>query len=146
MTVTCCGLFEKDKYISMTGAVSNLVISLILVRYFGISGVILGTIGSQLIQMVLKARLVFKEYFLVSCKGYLLRISACFAIFVIELVITNFCCGMLPEMNAIISFIIKMFICVVVPNLITVALFYKTDDFKYLLELINRVLKKNKMH
>lgn len=142
MTVTACGMFAKDKYISITGAVANLVISLILVQYMGISGVIWGTILSQLIQLILKTRLVFTDYFMISYKGYLLRMIACFGVFIVELIITYLCCSLVPEMNEIIRFVLKMIICVIVPNVITVALFYKTDAFQYLLELIHRMIKK----
>ena len=144
MTVTACGLFEKDKYISISGAVINLVVSIVLVQYWGIIGVIVGTIASQTAQLILKTKLVFKEYFQQQCIGYLLRILSCFAIFGVELGITYYCCCLVPNMNEIISFGIKMIICAIVPNIITVVIFHNTEDFKYLLKLIGRMIKKKK--
>ena len=94
--------------------------------------------------MVLKAKLVFKEYFLTSCTRYLLRIAGCFTLFIMELAITYLCCSCISGMNEIISFVIKILICTIVPNLITIILFYKTDDFKYLIELTKRMIKKKK--
>lgn len=144
MTLTGCGLFAKDKYISIAGAIANLVVSIILVQYMGIDGVIWGTIISQTVQLLLKAKLLFGEYFEMSCKAYLGRMLVCFAVFGVELAAAYMCCSLIPPMNALLAFGIKMVICVIVPNAITVVLFYKTDAFKYLVELVVRTIKKRK--
>lgn len=142
MTLSGCGFFDKDKYISISGAVINLVVSLILVQFSGIRGVIWGTIISQLVQLLLKAKLLFTEYFKMSCKKYLGRILLCFAFFVMELVITYGCCNLVPEMHELLSFGIKTMICCVVPSVMTIVLFYKTDAFQYFVGLVMKTLKR----
>lgn len=144
MTLTSCGLFAKDKYISIIGAVVNIIVSLAFVQFVGINGVILGTIISQTVQLILKAKLLFDDYFKTSCAGYLGRILLCFGVFGLELGVTYFACSIVPDVNELIMFAIKMVICAVVPNIITVLLFGRTDEFKYFLELIKRTLKRNK--
>ena len=142
MTLTGCGLFNKDKYISIAGAIVNLIVSLVLVQFADIKGVIIGTIISQLVQLILKAKLLFSEYFKTSCLNYLGRMALCFGVFVGELVVTYGCCCFVPSMNVIANFAIKTIICCVVPNVMTVVLFWKTDAFKYFMELVGKVLKK----
>ena len=142
MTLTGCGLFNKDKYISIAGAIVNLVVSLILVQFADIRGVIWGTIISQFVQLLLKAKLLFSEYFKMSCKKYLARILLCFTVFVFELMVTYGCCCLVPAMHEILSFGIKAVICLLVPNAITVILFHKTEAFHYFTGLVMKTLKR----
>lgn len=142
MTLTGCGLFNKDKYISIVGAIVNLIVSIVLVQFAGISGVIWGTIISQLVQLLLKAKLLFQEYFKMSCSQYLMRMLLCFAVFVLELTVTYGCCCLVPSIGQILQFGMKMIICLIVPNMMTFILFHKTDEFHYLIGLIMKTLKR----
>lgn len=142
MTLTGCGLFNKDKYISIAGAIVNLIVSVIFVQFSGIRGVIWGTIISQLVQLILKTKLLFDEYFEMKCIQYLMRMMLCFAVFVLELTVTYGCCLLVPTSFPILSFGVKMVICVIIPNMMTFILFHKTDEFHYLIELIMKTLKK----
>ena len=142
MTLTGCGLFDKDKYISIAGAIINLIVSIILVQFAGISGVIWGTIISQFVQLLLKAKLLFQEYFEMGCGKYLLRMLLCFAIFILELSVTYGFCYLVPSSGPIVSFGMKMIICLIVPNMMTFILFHKTDAFHYLTGLVMKTLKR----
>ncbi len=141
ITLTSAGLFEKDKYISFIGMVMNIVVSLILVQYLGLVGVILGTIISQSVQMILKAKLLFNEYFFMGSGKYLLLILECFTLFVAEELLTYFICINIPVSNIYLLFVCKMFMCVLVPNLMNYAIFHKTEEYEYFLKLILKVTK-----
>lgn len=141
MTLTSAGLFEKDKYISFIGMTLNIIISLILVQYFGLVGVILGTIISQFIQLLLKAKLLFNEYFFMGCSRYLLLILQCFVLFIIEEMFTFFICVNIPVSNVYLLFLCKMLVCLVAPNLINYAIFHKTEEYMYFTKLFYKVLK-----
>lgn len=143
ITLNTCGLFKKDKYISLAGALCNLIVSLVLVQFWDISGVIWGTIISQLLQMILKARLLFKDYFQESCVKYLLLICGCFAGLGIEMGVTYFLCSLVPGWHLYLVFVVKAIICTVVPTAMIVLTFRKTDAFDYTLGLIkHKLLKK----
>lgn len=142
MTLTGCGFFSKDKYISLIGAIVNIVLSIILVQYAGIRGVVWGTILSQTLQLLLKTKLLFSTYFEVSCKRYLATMIMCFVVFIVELGVTYCCCSFIIIENEIVNFGIKMIICIIVPIAITTLLFYKTEAFRYMIELGKRTLKR----
>ena len=93
---------------------------------------------------ILKAKLLFDDYFETSCIKYLGRIVLCFLVFGLEAAVTYFCCALVPQRNELIMFAVKMIICFIVPNVITVLIFGRTDEFKYFLELVNRTLKRKK--
>lgn len=141
ITLTSAGLFEKDKYISFIGMTMNIIVSLILVQYCGLVGVILGTIISQSIQMLLKAKLLFNDYFYCSCRKYLILIIECFLLFVFEELLTYFICLMIPVSNIYLLFICKIFVCVFIPNFITFVIFNKTEEYIYFKNIILKTIK-----
>lgn len=59
--INSAGLFKSDKYIEALGAVCNIVTSIILVQYFDIVGVLIGTIISQMIFWIGRSIIVYKE-------------------------------------------------------------------------------------
>lgn len=142
MTLGVCGFFEKDKYISFIGAVSNLFFSIVLVTHIGVAGVILGTIISQSIQFLLKSRLLYHRYFEKSSQEYLILMMQCILAFFLELGATAFCCHFIQMFQPIVNFLVKAAICVVIPNVITILLYYKTEEFDYLLNLLKRQLSR----
>ncbi len=141
LTITSAGLFQKDKYISFIGMIANLVVSIILVLKFGLVGVILGTIISQSVQMLLKAKLLFNDYFYEGSGKYLLLMLECFSLYVFEELVTYFICISIPISNIYILFVCKAVICVVVPNVINYILFRKTEEYAYLIQLVLKTLK-----
>lgn len=58
------GIFEKDKYRSIIEGILNLILSLILVQYLGVSGVLIATImTSILITYIIEPRMLYKYIF-----------------------------------------------------------------------------------
>ncbi len=61
--ITGMGLFKKGKYPMFVGAVSNIVLSLIGVVIYGVKGVLIGTVFSQIVIWVGSAIIIFRYYF-----------------------------------------------------------------------------------
>lgn len=142
MTLGVCGFFDKDKYISLIGVISNLFFSILLVMNVGVVGVILGTIISQSIQFFLKNKLLFQRYFNQSSKEYFFLMLQCFFVFFIELAITAFLCSFVHFFHPIVNFIFKAVICVFVPNVITILLYHRAEEFHYFIGIVKRQLKR----
>ncbi len=141
ITLTSAGLFQKDKYISFIGMTLNIIVSLILVQKFGLVGVILGTIISQSVQMYLKAKLLFNDYFYMSCSKYLILMAKCFTLFLIEELLTYAVCINIPITNIYLLFICKIAVCAVIPNLMNFIIFRNTEEFMYFKNLILKTIK-----
>lgn len=73
---SCCeyingaGIFNIDKHISIIGAGLNIVSSIICCRYFGVEGVLIGTVLSQMLLWGLRGYAVYK-YVLQRTSGFL---------------------------------------------------------------------------
>lgn len=77
----CCeyingsGLFKADKQISIIGALTNITASIIFVRVFGIAGVLIGTVISQVVFWIGRSAVVYRKVFKVEIKYYLRYIA-----------------------------------------------------------------------
>ncbi|MCC8013810.1 MAG: lipopolysaccharide biosynthesis protein [Eubacterium sp.] len=128
------GLFAKDKNTSIAGSAVNLVVSVIFGMKLGIFGILLGTTCTHVIQMVLKSRILYREYLGFSGKSFNL-----------QLVKYSFCCGFsLLAVGAVCSkidlshlytaFFVRGSVSFVLVTLIICVIFGRTDEFKYALE------------
>lgn len=133
------GLFVKDKIRPIIEAALNLIISIILAKKIGISGVILGTIISSLLTSWWRIPyLVYKFIFESSCIEYFKKYFTWIVITLVGYIALENICNLFSD--SILYFIIKMVICVVGYNVIFLICFGRTDEFKY---IWRRLMKKN---
>lgn len=128
------GLFWKAKYRPLIMIVINIIISVILVKFMGISGVILGTIISRLVTVTwLDPYIVYRYGFKKSPTRYYTKYMLLLIIFLLTAFFTNFIVGIIPGGN-IIWLILKALVCFILVNGIFYLLFKDTDDFQYFYE------------
>lgn len=136
------GLFYKDRWKSVFEAIINLVSSIILAHYFGTFGVFLGTLVSSVCVGIWVEPLVLYKYgFEVKLKEYFKVYLKYLLITVICSIGTYFLCSLI-NVGIVLSFIIKIIICLIIPNIVIVLLFRKSDEFQYLTELLNKFVGK----
>ncbi|MEG1003862.1 MAG: hypothetical protein RSF37_10695 [Clostridium sp.] len=127
------GLFVQDKYAPVLEGIINLVFSLVLVKYFGLLGIFLGTtLSTLLVPFWNQARIVYKSLFKISLSNFFISYTKYFCMMMISGIVTTYLCNSLVDGGSFISLIIRGIICTIVPNLIYITLFYKTDEFQYL--------------
>ena len=132
------GLFWNDRFRPIAEAVVNLVTSLILLHYFGLIGVIIGTTISAVTTTIwVEAKVVYKYVLNQSVLQFFTRYLLCFLIVIAVGVLTYFTTVGL-EVDGILKFILKAVICIVVINVSFTVLFFKTAEFK---EIVNSYLK-----
>ena len=118
---------------------------MILVKYFGLAGIFLGTTISTLaIPMWTQPKLVFNKIFNLSIKEYYKRYCLYAGITIVIGGITTVACSMVQVNNLFLSLIIKGIICVIIPNCAYLVLFLKTEEMKYLYSLIKPMISKIK--
>lgn len=135
------GLFSQDKYASLIEGIVNLIASLIFIKYFGLVGVFLGTTVSYIgLSFWNQPRIVYKEFFKKSVKEYFFQYLVFAFIALITLFITTFICNIFIIDYGFISLVLRGLICVIIPNCIYLAIFYKLEEFKYLKSALKGVL------
>lgn len=139
-------LWEVDKYRSFIGAIFNLSLNIILVKFtnLGINGVIVATITSTLLFGVLWSTLIFfKHYLKCSPLKYFLKMFFNCLVTVAITVITYFICYFIND-HGIGWFILKCAICLVVPNILFFLVYFKTPIFKQLMTKIKAFISRQK--
>lgn len=139
---TTAGIFHEDRFAPLIQAAINLAISIVLVQYIGLPGIFLGTwISSMLIPFWLTPYLVYKKVFALPLKQY-------FKQYVLFTGIGLIACGAsigisraLPH-ETLLQLVIQIVICFVMINLLYVLIFYKTDEFKYLVGIAKTLASK----
>lgn len=123
------GMWWEDKFKPLVGCIVNLVLNIYLVKSIGVSGVVISTIISYVfIELPWETHVLFKKYFMKSEKIYyleMIRMSICI---IVACVISYIMCVNLPY--NIFGFVIRMIICVLVPNGILVLLNYKKTEYQ----------------
>lgn len=127
------GLFVKGKYRAVATAVLNLIISILLVRVWGISGVFIGSIISRLVTTWwYDAWILYHHGFQKSpAKYYLDCVITMVLLFAIAALIQWMCASLTG--NAWLLLFVKAAACVIVTNGIYLLLYGRTAEFRYLL-------------
>ncbi|PMC37340.1 hypothetical protein CJ195_11295 [Bacillus sp. UMB0899] len=136
------GLFWYDRYKAIIEAIINLVFSIILVKYFGIIGIFIGTtISTILTSLWIEPYILFKYGFKYSLKSYFLRYFIYTFITIVAGLITFYLCSLVSVVG-VLEIIIKGLICLIIVNSIFLLTYHRTNEFKYFYNIILRTLKR----
>ncbi|AGK52665.1 polysaccharide biosynthesis protein [Bacillus sp. 1NLA3E] len=140
------GIFVQDKYVPLIEAVINLAASIILVNFIGLPGIFIGTLLSTLCIVFWNVpRLVYKYVFNVSVWLYFKKYVYYLVLTIVVGFVTTFICKSLIPNGNLLSLVGKGIICIVVPNIIYVVLFYKSQEFIYIKTMLSRVIPRLKI-
>lgn len=130
------GLFRYGRYLQFLTAILNLILSIILGHSFGLFGILIATLFSRMFtNLWYDPYAIFKYGLKVSpliyFKKYLIYlISSLFGYFSTYLTISFL--G--------INLFLKLIICIIVPNIISTCLFFKSKEFKFLWKKCRMIL------
>ena len=97
----------------------------------------LGTAVSQLGFWFGRAAVVFKEYVIEKKRDYILRQFRNLILFAIEAAVTVYAAEFSDDTAA--GFIIKMLVCIMIPNAVNLAVFYRSDEMDLLRVYIRNI-------
>lgn len=137
---TTAGIFHEDRYVPLFQAVINLVFSIVLVKYLGISGVFLGTLISALcVPFWTTPYIVYKKVFNKPLIKYFITYGYFVIVGLATFLITKMICNIIPLEN-LFNIVLIAIVCLIVPNIIYIIIFHKTDEFKYLMVIMKNIL------
>ncbi|MGS0746162.1 lipopolysaccharide biosynthesis protein [Syntrophomonas erecta subsp. sporosyntropha] len=128
------GLFWNDRYKPLAETAVNLIVSLILVQFWGLIGVLAALfISTMAVSFWVEPYVLYKYGFEKSCKEYFQRYFLYTIITIILSFLTVFISNIFFYEVTIASFLGRLIVCLIVPNITIMLGFYKTKEFKYLL-------------
>ncbi len=131
------GYFKQGQYLIIITALINLILSFILGSYFGLFGILIATAIARILTnawydpyiiQTLALRLNPMKYFKKYCKYLILLVVSLLMIFGVIYFL---------HFSKIINIIIKVFLCLIVPNVIIYLSFKNEQEFKTLFKFIN---------
>lgn len=138
---TAYGLFYKAKFRPITMVILNIIISVILVKPFGVVGVLMGTIISRILTTAwLDPYIIYKYGFKKNPKEYYITYFYYLMIFILSTAFIYYITKFIPISNFIIWVIVAIII-VLLYNIIIYLLFHKTEEFSYFMDKIKGILK-----
>ena len=134
------GIWHKDRFRPLVTALSNLLMNLIMVQFLGIYGILLSTVISMLfVGMPWILHNLFTELFPSSfLKKYIyLHLKYSFVILLVS--VSLYALLSLIQIQGIFGLIIKFVIVFLVFNLIFIIAFCKSQEFKRVISIIDRI-------
>lgn len=137
------GLWHEDRFRPLLTAIVNLVLNLVLVRFLGIYGIIFSTLISTLV--VGMPWLLHNLFNVVFDKGdlnsYLKRFLRYTLTAVFVSAATCFVCSYIQIGNWS-TLILRFVVCITMPNLIYILLYFRSPEMKDLINLIDVITNK----
>lgn len=111
------GLFEKEKNAGASSAVLNLVVSLALVRPYGMTGVLLGTLLSYLLQISYRYVIFFRDFLGMKEEAirYARDLGEYTAVMILEVAVTRRIIPLIYGNGGMTPFIFCFVLCILVP-------------------------------
>lgn len=136
------GKFEKDRYVPIIESLVNIVFSILLVQFFGISGIFMGTFLSTLVLYFYSfPKMVYKEIFHKSYREYALEYIKYALIMLFTMFITYGFTFIVKVENQLLQLIFNAAICIIIPNTILYFIYRKTNEFDYYKSMVKNTLK-----
>lgn len=136
------GIWRKDRFRPLVTAMANLGMNLVMVQFWGIYGVILSTVLSMLlVGMPWLLHNLFSILFEQShLKVYLKTLLFYGMISIVACSVTAAACGFI-RLGDWGTFLGRMLVCFVAPNIIFYIAYRKTEEFRAMLQLIDKMTK-----
>ena len=144
---TTLGLFQKAKSTPYIGALANIVLSIVLGRIYGVLGIFIATSVAQVVSYSwIDPYLIHKYEFKTPVSKYYKKFIIYVVIFAITTVLSVVIASFI-NFNWIIDFILKIIVVCMVPNIINVIIFRKSEEFielknKIVMPIVNNIKKK----
>lgn len=139
---TTLGLFQKARSTPYIGAITNIILSILLCKLFGVAGIFIATAIAQLVSYSwIDPYLIHKYEFKTPVSKYFKKYLGYAVVFTISILI-SLGLSSLIKIDGIIGFVIKVIIACVVPNVINLVVFRNVEEFKELkVKIVEPILK-----
>jgi O-antigen/teichoic acid export membrane protein len=127
------GLYWNDRYKPAVESVINLTLSILFINIWGIAGVFIGTaISTVTTSFWIEPYVLYRYGFKMSAKEYFTSYISFGLIVLLTGGFTYLLCN-LVNYTTLFSLLAKLVICLIVPNIIFLVIFFRTDEFKFLI-------------
>lgn len=131
------GIFKQEMQANISSAIINLCVSLILVRWIGIAGVLVGTLIGYAIRFVQRTNACFCDI-VASARTYYLQLLGYGISFALTIGITLFCCELITVSSLMLQIFLKAIVAAGLSFIITIVCYGKTERGKKMMLNMHR--------
>jgi hypothetical protein len=136
-------IFHEDRFVPIVESAVNIIAAIILLHFFGLAGVFLGTICSNFVLHLFSyPRFVYTKLFKRSYAEYYKEFGSYLVVALLVGVITFGISRMVIVENSILKLETNFAISMVVPNVLFYTLYRKSDEFNYFKTLAGKMIRK----
>lgn len=139
------GIWWESRYVPLIAAILNLVVNIVLVKLIGLAGIPISTIISVVfVYNYGYAKILFKNYF--GSEKLVIFIRQQFVYLgagLIICIVTYSICSLL-ETQKVVTLIVRFLICLIVPNIFLLMMFFRKKEFKSAQKLIVNKFRRGK--
>jgi O-antigen/teichoic acid export membrane protein len=139
---TAAGVFEQDRFLPLIQGAVNLIISIGLVHTMGLAGIFVGTVLSGLIANIVRPLIIYRTCFDRKAGSYFADLLKYLVVMVVTLLLCHLVRQRLMPEVTYVTFGLTAIAVTIIFNAIFIALFYKSEEMKYVWQLINSKIKK----
>lgn len=135
------GLFQYTKYTMIFASIINLALSIYGGICFGLSGILAATVIARLVTNIwYDPYKLHQVFFQRSPKKYYMQQISNVILLIAIITVINYLTRFLYQPPSISTFIIKLFVCLILTNTIFFVWFRKREEFKFLLNKMSQIL------
>lgn len=137
------GIWHKDRFRPLITAGANLLMNLLMVRFWGLYGVIISTlIATVAIGMPWLLNNLFSTLFDNSDMVFFIKKIIKYSIGVVCTCVVTYAASCLIDISYTISFIYKIAICILVPNAMFFLFYRNTWEYQEVLIMVKKIIKR----
>ncbi len=137
------GLYWKGKVKPIVELIVNLVFSLALVHHFGLLGVLIGTLISNIfVNLWWEVKILYNDIFLRSLLDYFKMFLKNLGLMVISIFIIYIVLSAISINNIYLLFVFKVFLVLIITNLVFYMTYRNTDEINFYKKIVKKILSK----
>lgn len=134
------GVFYEDRFLPIIESIINIVTSIIFIKLFGIIGVFLGTILSNVFLYIFDyPKYAYEKLFNRKEREFIIKFIKQISIFIVIALITYCLCLLFKNDNLIIVILYRLTICIVV-TLLFIFFNRKKSECKFMIEMLKKFI------
>ena len=140
------GTYKYDKFIPLMEAITNLVISIVLVNLIGLPGILIGTLVSYLLPLITKPYVAYKYVLKKPVKTYFIEFFKQLLVLTVSGLIIYFILQFTKKFNLIVQILLSGFISFILPTVVIYIMYKNKEEFIDFKNRVSSLLKKIKKH
>lgn len=141
---TAAGICRENKYVPIIESTANLVFSIILLKFIGINGVILGTIISTFVLFLYGfPKYIYSPIFKKDKIKYISEFIKYSLVFIVIFVINIIVNLILPDINPMINIILSIIIHCIIVSIMLMFIYHKNNQYIWIKQNLLKKIRSN---